>query len=206
MDVLYRRDGKLKEMGLGSPAKGVTLAMARDLRNDARRSWCGALTPSKPVDKPSYRRPASRLRRICARARRADRRGVFQSQASAAMENTLQTYCGRSGDCRLIASTRQACCRASRRSGRRSRNCIACAGRIERVLNAAKAERLRSAKIRRLGAAIWTRHCQSAGNSRAATMRRSPMPTSGIHGRPSGAPGGRGTGARIGDIDGDAVE
>ena len=33
---LYRRDGKLKEMGLGSPLKGVTLAMARDLRDEAR--------------------------------------------------------------------------------------------------------------------------------------------------------------------------
>jgi hypothetical protein len=33
---LYRREGKLKEMGLGSPAKGVTLAMARGLRDDAR--------------------------------------------------------------------------------------------------------------------------------------------------------------------------
>src|SRR5271168_4188180 len=33
---LYRRDGKLKEMGLGSPAKGVTLALARGLRDDAR--------------------------------------------------------------------------------------------------------------------------------------------------------------------------
>src|ERR1700733_14189086 len=33
---LYRRDGKLKEMGLGSPAKGVTLAMARGLRDGAR--------------------------------------------------------------------------------------------------------------------------------------------------------------------------
>jgi hypothetical protein len=33
---LYRRDGKLKEMGLGSPAKGTTLAMARGLRDEAR--------------------------------------------------------------------------------------------------------------------------------------------------------------------------
>src|SRR5271156_3053016 len=33
---LYRRDGKLKEMGLGSPAKGVTLAVARSLRDEAR--------------------------------------------------------------------------------------------------------------------------------------------------------------------------
>src|SRR5277367_5635759 len=33
---LYRRDGKLKEMGLGSPLKGVTLLMARELRDEAR--------------------------------------------------------------------------------------------------------------------------------------------------------------------------
>src|SRR5271169_6603546 len=33
---LYRRDGKLKEMGLGSPLKGVTLVMARGLRDEAR--------------------------------------------------------------------------------------------------------------------------------------------------------------------------
>jgi hypothetical protein len=33
---LYRRGGKIKEMGLGSPAKGVTLAMARNLRDEAR--------------------------------------------------------------------------------------------------------------------------------------------------------------------------
>src|SRR5271166_3035400 len=33
---LYRRDGKLKEMGLGSPLKGITLAMARGLRDEAR--------------------------------------------------------------------------------------------------------------------------------------------------------------------------
>ena len=33
---LYRRDSKLREMGLGSPLKGVTLAMARGLRDEAR--------------------------------------------------------------------------------------------------------------------------------------------------------------------------
>src|SRR6202167_3684420 len=33
---LYRRDGKLKEMGLCSPARGVALAMARGLRDGAR--------------------------------------------------------------------------------------------------------------------------------------------------------------------------
>jgi hypothetical protein len=33
---IYRRGGKLTEMGLGSPLKGVTLAIARDFRDKAR--------------------------------------------------------------------------------------------------------------------------------------------------------------------------
>jgi Arm DNA-binding domain len=33
---VYRRDSKLREMGLGSPLKGVTLAMARGLRDEVR--------------------------------------------------------------------------------------------------------------------------------------------------------------------------
>ena len=42
---LYRREGKLKEMGLGSPAKGVTLAMARDRCNEARAILAGGRDP-----------------------------------------------------------------------------------------------------------------------------------------------------------------
>src|SRR5271165_1177103 len=42
---LYRRDGKLKEMGLGSPAKGVTLAMARGLRDEARTALACGVDP-----------------------------------------------------------------------------------------------------------------------------------------------------------------
>ena len=33
---LYRRDGRLREMGLGSPASGITLAKARQLAAEAR--------------------------------------------------------------------------------------------------------------------------------------------------------------------------
>ena len=42
---LYRRDGKLKEMGLGSPSKGVTLAMARGLRDEARAIMARGVDP-----------------------------------------------------------------------------------------------------------------------------------------------------------------
>ena len=44
---LYRRDGKLKELGLGSPAKGVTLAMARGLRDQARALMASGNDPLK---------------------------------------------------------------------------------------------------------------------------------------------------------------
>src|SRR5437868_3980261 len=44
---LYRRDGKLKEMGLGSPLKGVTLAMARGLRDEARAVMVRGYDPLK---------------------------------------------------------------------------------------------------------------------------------------------------------------
>src|ERR1700733_11994115 len=40
-----RREGKLKEMGRSAPAKGVTLAMARDRRNEARAILAGGRDP-----------------------------------------------------------------------------------------------------------------------------------------------------------------
>ena len=44
-------------------------------------------------------------------------------------------------------------------------------GRIERVLDAAKAQGLRTGRTRRGGAAIWISSCPSASDSRAATTR-----------------------------------
>ena len=59
---LYRRDGKLREMGLGSPAKGVTLAMARGLRDDARALMAGGNDPLQAGERPNKRRrPFPRL-------------------------------------------------------------------------------------------------------------------------------------------------
>src|SRR5271168_985119 len=42
---LYRREGKLKEMGLGSPLKGVTLADARGLRDETRAKMARGVDP-----------------------------------------------------------------------------------------------------------------------------------------------------------------
>src|SRR5271154_6191444 len=42
---LYRGDGKLKEMGLGSPAKGVSLAKAREFRDEARAAMARGADP-----------------------------------------------------------------------------------------------------------------------------------------------------------------
>jgi integrase len=42
---IYRRDGRLREMGLGSPLKGVTLVMARELRDEARRTIARGIDP-----------------------------------------------------------------------------------------------------------------------------------------------------------------
>ena len=67
---MYRRDGKLKEMGLGSPLKGVTLAKARDLRDEARAAMAGG---GGPAGGAAGRRTSdgenSDVRRLCARPR-----------------------------------------------------------------------------------------------------------------------------------------
>ena len=65
---LYRREGKLKEMGLSSPAKGVTLAMARDRRNEARAILAGGRDPleaRRQSEQANLRH--SHVRRLCSR-------------------------------------------------------------------------------------------------------------------------------------------
>ena len=67
---LYRREGKLKEMGLSSPAKGVTPAMARDRRNEARAILAGGRDPleaRRQSEQANLRH--SHVRRLCSRPR-----------------------------------------------------------------------------------------------------------------------------------------
>ncbi len=92
---IYRRDDKLKEMGLGSPAKGVTLAMARGLRDEAR----GVI--ARGGDPREARREAERACAVVpafgayalALVDRIEE-GFSNSKHRQQWRNTLQTYCG----------------------------------------------------------------------------------------------------------------
>ena len=142
---LYRRDGRLKEMGLGSPAKGVTLAMARNLRDEARTVMARGADPLEVrrqseqaiLGIPTFGAYALALvERI--------EEGFSNPKHRQQWRNTLETYCGPIWslpiDCIDTAGV-LACLtpiwQAKPETASRVR------GRIERVLNAAKAERLR---------------------------------------------------------------
>ena len=107
---LYRRESKLKEMGLGSPAKGVTLAMARGLRDEARAVMARGVDPlearrqaeQSAAEIPTFGSYALAL---------VDRieGGFSNPKHRQQWRNTLKPTAGRSGTCRLIASTPRAC-------------------------------------------------------------------------------------------------
>ena len=91
---LYRRESKLKEMGLGSSLKGVTLAMARDLRDEARAVMARGGDPLEArrqveqggSDVPTFGAYALAL---------IDRieEGFSNPKHRQQWRNTLQTYC-----------------------------------------------------------------------------------------------------------------
>ena len=151
---LYRRDGKLKEMGLGSPAKGVTLAMARGLRDDARAVMARGGDPlearrnSEQSAVPAFGAYALGLvERI--------ESGFSNPKHRQQWRNTLETYCGPIWALpvdRVDTSGVLACLTPiwSMKPETASR----VRGRIERVLNAAKAEGLRSGE----NPAAWRGH------------------------------------------------
>jgi hypothetical protein len=91
---LYRRDGKLKEMGLGSPAKGVTLAMARGLRDQTRAVTASGNDPLKV--RRQAERASSDVPRFGAYALAlVDRieEGFSNPKHRQQWRNTLETYC-----------------------------------------------------------------------------------------------------------------
>jgi integrase len=142
---LYRREGRLKEMGLGSPLKGVTLAMARNLRDDARAIM------ARGVDPLEARRQAEQSAAgiptfgayALALAERIEE-GFSNPKHRQQWRNTLETYCEPIWNLpidRVDTAGVLACLtpiwQAKPETASRVR------GRIERVMNAAKAERLR---------------------------------------------------------------
>jgi Arm DNA-binding domain len=78
-------------------------------------------------------------------------------------------------------------------------------GRIERVLNAAKAKGYGRAKIPPHGAAIWRTCCRSSPSSRAGTTRPCRMPTFPPSSPNSGSVRLRCPGARVRDPDGSSL-
>jgi hypothetical protein len=153
---LYRRDGKLKEMGLGSPAKGVTLAMARGLRDDARAVMASGNDPLKA--RRQSEQATSDVPRFGAYALAlVDRieEGFSNPKHRQQWRNTLETYCAPiwTKPIDAIDTTGVLACltpiwQAKPETASRVR------GRIERVLNAAKAEGLRAGE----NPAAWRGH------------------------------------------------
>ena len=176
---LYRRDGKLKEMGLGSPAKGVTLAMARGLRDEARAVMARGDDPLEA--RRQAEQAASDVPRFGAYALAlVDRieEGFSNPKHRQQWRNTLRNLlrpdlgdadrCNRHGG-RLGLSDAD----LAIQTGNRLASAGAYRARLERGQGGRTCAR---ARIRRRGAAISTPPCRSRASSRAAIMRRLPMP------------------------------
>jgi integrase len=153
---LYRRDGKLKEMGLGSPAKGITLARARDLRDEARGVMALGADPLE-VRRQSEQ-AGSGIPNFGAYALALVERieeGFSNPKHRQQWKNTLQTYCGPIWAKRIdeVDTVGLLACltpiwQAKPETASRLR------GRIERVLNSARAEGLRKGE----NPAAWRGH------------------------------------------------
>jgi integrase len=156
---LYRRDGKLKEMGLGSPAKGVTLAMARGLRDDARASMARGIDPLEA--RRQAEQSAAGIPTFGAYALALVERiggGFSNPKHRKQWKSTLETYCEPIWklpidrvDTAGVLSCLVPIWQSKPETASRVR------GRIERVLNAAKAERLRAGE----NPAAWRGHLDS---------------------------------------------
>jgi hypothetical protein len=194
---LYRREGKLKEMGLGSPSKGVTLAMARSLRDESRAVMAFGGDPlearrhaeQSAVGTPTFGAYALALvERI--------EEGFSNPKHRQQWRNTLQTYCDPIWNLpvdHVDTAGVLACLTPIWQTKPETASRVR--GRIERVLNAAKAERLRAGE----NPAAWRGHLD-------ATLPKPGKLTRGHHAalpytRP---PCAGGAGARTGGTDGDA--
>ena len=157
---LYRSGGRLREMGLGSPASGVTLAKARQLAADARGQMSNGRDPLEARQQakeqtrqiPKFGDYAAAL---------VDRIEVGFSNAKHRQQwrNTLTTYCQPiwtqridEVDTKGVLDCLTPIWTSKPETASRLR------GRIERVLNAAKAERLRSGE----NPAAWRGHLDAA--------------------------------------------
>jgi integrase len=153
---LYRRDGKLSEMGLGSPLKGVTLAMARGLRDEARAVMARGGDPLEARRQAEQSEAGVQTFGSYALGLVDRIEGGFSNPKHRQQwRNTLQTYCEPIWNLpvdRIDTAGVLACLTPIWRTKPETASRVR--GRIERVLNAAKAERLRSGE----NPAAWRGH------------------------------------------------
>lgn len=152
---LYRRGGKLREMGLGSPLKGVTLANARGLREDARRVLASGADPldAREQSQRVHDIPTFGSYALSLVGRIED--GFSNTKHRQQWKNTLQSYCSPIWAKRIDEVDTAgvlACLMPIWQT--RPETASRVRGRMERVLNAAKAEGLRSGE----NPAAWRGH------------------------------------------------
>ena len=143
---LYRSGGRLREMGLGSPASGVTLAKARQLAAEARAQMTNGRDPLE--SRRHAEQQAARIPKFGDYALALVDRievGFSNPKHRQQWRNTLTTYCQPiwatpidGVDTKGVLDCLTPIWTSKPETASRLR------GRIERVLNAAKAERLRS--------------------------------------------------------------
>jgi integrase len=153
---LYRSQGRLREMGLGSPAAGVALAKARTLAADARAHRANGADPLESRRRAEQAAGAVPTFGAYALAL-VDRieGGFSNAKHRQQWRNTLTTYCASIWatpidrvDTAAVLTCLTPIWQAKPETAQRVR------GRIERVLNAAKAERLRAGE----NPAAWRGH------------------------------------------------
>ncbi len=150
---IYRRGGKLREMGLGSTLKGVTLAKARELRDEARAALAYG---SDPLD--TRREAETTIPTFGAYALAlVDRieEGFSNPKHRQQWRNTLTEYAARIWS-KQIDQVDTACVLACLAPiwQTKPETASRVRGRIERVLNSAKAEGYRTGE----NPAAWRGH------------------------------------------------
>ncbi|MGA2792237.1 MAG: integrase arm-type DNA-binding domain-containing protein [Roseiarcus sp.] len=153
---LYRSQGRLREMGLGSPSAGVTLAKARALAAAARAHRANGADPLETRRRAEQAAGAVPTFGAYALALVDRIEGGFSNPKHRQQwRNTLATYCASIWgtpidrvDTAAVLTCLTPIWQAKAETAQRLR------GRIERVLNAAKAERLRAGE----NPAAWRGH------------------------------------------------
>jgi integrase len=166
---LFRKGGKLKEMGLGSPLKGITLAKARELRDDARAALADGADPveaRRQAEQADTAFPTFGTYAIALVGRIAG--GFSNAKHRLQWHSTLQSYCGPIWGKRIDeVDTAGVLACLTPIWGAKPETASRLRGRIERVLNSAKAEGYRTGE----NPAAWRGHLDATLPKRGKLTR-----------------------------------